>query len=376
QLTFFTGFLALMGDAEKNGRHCLFFYRLVSPSKNCCDEKKAIESPPAVYLPERFSQLQNSPPTCEDSQLKMVHNISITTHSMKTRHSQNGFISAITLKKNGVSELMVRTDGEELRMIRRFFGRTYGPFVVRDEVRAFAVLFYIIFLVFAIVGCVKFKEGLDPEKLVANNHYIAAYFKDLKKFWIEGPQLHVALLKPPNFADPVQREKLMAVVRAFENTKYTLGRQGTIFFFLEYLNYLDQVNAELENTKRLWNAKLRTWLKYTGGSNQWATDIKFNETDDTIQAFRFQIALKNVAEPNDHKTATRLLRAIADQQPFEVQVYHEIFPFADQYLIIMPATIRNVFISLICMSIIALLLIPSLPSCKFCASRSTSYQGM
>lgn len=42
----------------------------------------------------------------------------------------------------------------------------------------------------------------------------------------------------------------MAVVRAFENTKYTLGRQGTIFFFLEYLNYLDQVNAELENTKR------------------------------------------------------------------------------------------------------------------------------
>uniref|UniRef100_A0A0M3HPH2 SSD domain-containing protein n=1 Tax=Ascaris lumbricoides TaxID=6252 RepID=A0A0M3HPH2_ASCLU len=317
QLTFFTGFLALMGDAENNGRHCLFFYRLVTANKNCYDEKKAIESPSTVYLSERFSQLQNSPPTCEDSQLKMVHNISITTNSVKRKHPQNGLFPAITLKKNGVSELVVRTDGEQLRMIRRFFSRTYGPFIVKDEVRAFAILFYIIFLVFAVVGCVNFKEGLDPEKLVANNHYIAAYFKDLKKFWVEGPQLHVALLKPPNFADPVQR---------------------------------------------LWNAKLRTWLKYTGGSNQWATDIKFNETDDTIQAFRFQIALKNVAEPNDHKTATRLLRAIADQQPFGVQVYHEIFPFADQYLIIMPATIRNIFISLICMSVVALLLIPSLPS--------------
>lgn len=44
---------------------------------------------------------------------------------------------------------------------------------------------------------------------------------------------------------------MMAVVRAFENTEYTLGRDGTIFFFLEYLNYLDEVNAELENTERL-----------------------------------------------------------------------------------------------------------------------------
>ncbi|OZC07306.1 hypothetical protein X798_05672 [Onchocerca flexuosa] len=43
---------------------------------------------------------------------------------------------------------------------------------------------------------------------------------------------------------------MMAVVRAFENKEYTLGRDGAIFFFLEYINYLDEVNAELENTER------------------------------------------------------------------------------------------------------------------------------
>ena len=48
----------------------------------------------------------------------------------------------------------------------------------------------------------------------------------------------------------VLREKMMATVRAFENTDHSLGREGTVFFFLEYLNYLDQVNAELENTER------------------------------------------------------------------------------------------------------------------------------
>ncbi|VDM42575.1 unnamed protein product [Toxocara canis] len=358
QLTFFIGFLALMGDIEKCGRHCLFFYPMANPTVSSI--KKTIEWP-KTDLPEQLSPKQIFPPSCEESQPKMVHNISITTQSLKMKHAQNDVLTTVSHKKNGVSKLAAKNDGEQLRMIRRFFSCTYGPFLLRSEIRALVILFYILFIAFAIVGCLKFKEGLDPEKLVANNHYIAAYFEDLKKFWVQGPQLHVALLKPPNFADPIQREKMMAVVRAFENTEYTLGRQGTVFFFLEYLNYLDQVNAELENTDRLWNHKLRTWLKFTGGSNQWATDIKFNE-DGSIQAFRFQVALRNIVEPNDHKMAAKMLRAIADRQPFHVQIYHETFPFADQYLIIMAATVRNILISLVCMSTVALLLIPSLSS--------------
>ncbi|VDO50532.1 unnamed protein product [Onchocerca flexuosa] len=55
---------------------------------------------------------------------------------------------------------------------------------------------------------------------------------------------------------------MMAVVRAFENKEYTLGRDGAIFFFLEYINYLDEVNAELENTERL------IAMQSTVGANQ------------------------------------------------------------------------------------------------------------
>jgi len=73
--------------------------------------------------------------------------------------------------------------------------------------------------------------------------------------------------------------------------------------------------------------------------------------------------MKNIVEPNQHKLSTKLLREIADsQQPFNLEIYHEMFPFADQYLIILPSTLRNVFISLLCMTAVALLLIPSLPS--------------
>lgn len=40
---------------------------------------------------------------------------------------------------------------------------------------------------------------------------------------------------------------------------------------------------------RMWNTKLRSWLKYTGGSSQWASDIKYNKDDNSIEAFRFQV---------------------------------------------------------------------------------------
>lgn len=58
---------------------------------------------------------------------------------------------------------------------------------------------------FSFVKMHMFQEGLKPENLVTNDHYIAHYFADLKRFWIKGSQLHVAVLQPPNFTDPIQR---------------------------------------------------------------------------------------------------------------------------------------------------------------------------
>lgn len=60
--------------------------------------------------------------------------------------------------------------------------------------------------------------------------------------------------------------------------------------------------------------------------------------------------MKDIVEPNQHKLAAKMLRDIADRQPFQLEIYHEMFPFADQYLIILPSTIRNVLISLLCMT--------------------------
>ncbi|MFH4973871.1 hypothetical protein AB6A40_000580 [Gnathostoma spinigerum] len=396
QLTFFAGFLAIMGDVEENQRHCLFFYK-IHPTTNekshndlnnkCKTKNKhtnelsrslhaiqcdSISSDPSHQSTNSGSASSTDSGIMLDSgYYKTLHQIAVAGDALPidNRCPQHTILQSNEKKIEFDHGFKVHKefDNDDHRsnvgFVHYFFSDIYGPFVLRNDVRLYTLLTYLLFICVALYGCVNFKEGLNPENLVTSDHYIARFFADLKKFWVQGPQLQVCVLNPPNFTDPVQRERMMGVVRSLENTPYTLGREGTVFFFLEYLNYLDQVNAELENTDRLWNKKLRSWLKFTGGSAQWATDIKYGPDLETIMAFRFQIALKNMVEPNDHKEAAKLLRRIADNQPFHIEIYHETFSFADQYIIIAPATLRNVSISLLCMTIVALLLIPNLPSC-------------
>ncbi|KAI6235773.1 Patched domain-containing protein 3 [Aphelenchoides besseyi] len=380
QLTYFAGFMAIMGEAEREKRHCFFLYKLTESEPQKTNTIYAVnsESPiteyelresPALSTKMSETSMDSNRTSYATADKRTTNNSFPSTHPTSGVFAMNSNVDGVPMGIHGTIAKLPRPDPSTRNThppsenaIHRFFGQKYAPFILNDGVRFVVCVTYIVYIVVAVMGCFNFREGLEPKNLVTSTHYIASYFTDIKLFWKIGPQLHVAVLKPPNFTDPIQREQLMAMVRAFEDTDYTLGREGTVFFFLEYLNYLDQLNAELENTDKIWNVKLRSWLKFTGGSNQWETDIVYNKTTDTISAFRFQIALRNIVEPNQHKLAAKLLRKIADEQPFNVQIFHEAFPFADQYLIILPSTYRNIVISLLCMTCIAFLLIPSLPS--------------
>ncbi|VDN08148.1 unnamed protein product [Thelazia callipaeda] len=390
QLTFFTAFLGIMGEVEQNQRHCLFFYKvkkkckkitMVGSSKcfigkNCVDNILRCSSTGSrSNISCNLGNIGESDSNTLKTAIKTLTLITLTDEFCQEKSKEiigarrdymtnhYGFCIA------KLPELKDQTAGiVESNQIQYIFSHFYVQLLLHKGCALLTFIFYTTYLTFAIIGCFNYsipksQEGLEPENLVTNNHYTAHYFADLKNFWIQGTQLHVAVKNSPNFTDPLQRERIMGVVRAFENTEYTMGREGTIFFFLEYLNYLDEVNAELENTERIWNAKLLSWLKYTGGSSQWASDIRFNENG-TLQAFRFQIAMRNLVQANQQKRAAQKLRQIASsQQTFEIEIFHETFPFADQYIIIVPATVRNIIISLSCMAVVAFMLIPNLASC-------------
>ncbi|KAL6724288.1 hypothetical protein Aduo_019188 [Ancylostoma duodenale] len=356
QITYFCGFMAISGDLERQKRHCLFFYKTVG-SISIADLNKSHRE--ETVFPANFRKFQR---TKSSNPPKTYPESSPDASFYSGRSISEGSDKAHATPPPAYQHVVQSGHNKEPSGIVKWLGETYGPFILTNSMRSVAAILFLIYIVGAYYGCVNFREGLNPGNLVTKDHYISQYFEDIKSFWKSGPQLHVAVLDPPDLISSKTREQLLSTVSAFEGTEYTLGREGTVFFLLEYLNYLDQLNVEVEDTPKLWHHKLRSWLKYTGGSSQWASDIKFNETTGAIEAFRFCIALKNIVEPNQHKLAAKLMREIADAQPFHVEVYYEAFPFADQYLIILPAMIFNVVISLLCMTVVSLLMVPSLPS--------------
>ena len=176
QLTYFAGFMAIMGNAEVENRHCLFFYKL--------DAEKVV------------------PQSLEDSSAnEKKEELHLSTLSVNEKEDpEQPKIS----KKHGVPN-DERHATHPNNMIHKFFSNKYAPFLMKNEVRAIIALLYIVYAYFTWTGCMTFKEGLEPGHLVTDDHYIAQYFEDMKMFWKVGPQLHVAVLKPPNFIDPVER---------------------------------------------------------------------------------------------------------------------------------------------------------------------------
>uniref|UniRef100_A0AC35U7U8 G_PROTEIN_RECEP_F1_2 domain-containing protein n=1 Tax=Rhabditophanes sp. KR3021 TaxID=114890 RepID=A0AC35U7U8_9BILA len=356
-LTFFSGFTAIMGHAEKEGRHCLFGYKVIPSDEKSIKGSKVheltLDNVRSIYIGDDV--FPRTPMEVE----KQVPPNEVSPGKIFSKSSQQSNILVKSHNNNNADD----DEGEDgTAAIRRFFSDTYSPIILNDKMRWVILVCFALYLGGSYIGCSQFREGLEPKNLVTNSHYIAKYFEDMRLFWEQGPQLHVLVNEKVNFTDPKQREILVNLVEKFEHTEYTLPRRGTVFFFLEYLNYLNQLNAEPENTDKIWNIKLLKWLKYTGASTQWEQDIKYNANRTKIDSFRFEIAMKNMVTPNQHKLATSLLRDIADECKFKVEVYYEAFPFADQYLIILPSTLQNVGISLICMIIISFLLIPSVPS--------------
>lgn len=92
----------------------------------------------------------------------------------------------------------------------RFFGECFGPLILNNYMRVLILTLYCSYIFGAVVGCLHFKEGLEPSHLVTTDHYIGRYFDDMKVFWKTGPQLHVAILSPPRLTDPIQRFELWA----------------------------------------------------------------------------------------------------------------------------------------------------------------------
>lgn len=110
----------------------------------------------------------------------------------------------------------------------------YSPVLMKPAVRFLAMGWYVIYLVIAIYGCLQLREGLEPVNLLVKDSYAIPHYRALENhFWHYGAAVQAVVNNPPDLRDPHERANIKEMVRAFANTKQTIGDNSVQFWLTE-----------------------------------------------------------------------------------------------------------------------------------------------
>lgn len=163
-----------------------------------------------------------------------------------------------------------------------------------------------------------------------------------------------------NYSDPVVQTQIEDFTQQLENTSYITSPLYTESWLRSFLSYVDRNNdflnltldteeSFIENLKDIWLFP----------ANPFSLDVKFNEKGDKIIASRFLIQAFNITDTNHEKEMVRDLRALCDNSPLNVSVFHPYFVFFDQFELVRPTAIQSMIIGALIMMVVSFIFIPN-----------------
>ncbi|CAD6190998.1 unnamed protein product [Caenorhabditis auriculariae] len=248
----------------------------------------------------------------------------------------------------------------------RFFGEWYAPVLMNPIVRALAMIWFVIYLVFAGYGCSKIKEGLEPVNLLVQDSYAIPHYRLLEKyFWKYGAQLQIVVNNAPDFREPSTRDRIHAMVGDFATSRHAIGLESVDFWLFDMERYyMDQLQMPVIDTA--FYGLLGHFLA-SKHNNPLAEDLYWGKDEngtDVVESFRFVIGMRDIVTTMEQTDATLSFREIASRWPeYNVTTFMPLWLFTDQYVLIIPNTVQNIIIALMVMILIALVLIPQ-PMCS------------
>ncbi|KAM4604683.1 patched domain-containing protein 3 [Polymixia lowei] len=245
------------------------------------------------------------------------------------------------------------TEKEEIQPMRRFFHKSYGPFLTQKWVKASVFVVYAGYLAASIYGCSTMKEGLDIRNLAVDDSYIISYYNNQQQHFSEySYNVMVAVKQVVPYWSQDGLKNLSSCIANFENLNYV---NSTSAWFLSFQQYVKAADLNI-SSEESFQKHLPRFLELNSMFRQ---DINFS-THKEIQFSRFFIQTLHKTTMKDVLLG---LRTTAEQCPIELLVYHPAFIYFDQYTIIMDDTIQIIVVAVIVMLAISLILIPS-PLCS------------
>ncbi|GMR61775.1 hypothetical protein PMAYCL1PPCAC_31970, partial [Pristionchus mayeri] len=273
------------------------------------------------------------------------------------RHFTTG--SRVELQQSKSSQLDAILTDTRL-WYQRFFEDVYAPFIWKPEVRLMSLLLFALYITGSIYGIQRLVVGFDLVNIIQEDKPAHKFFEIKSASFAETmARAEIAVLDPPNLANSTRRGYFMSVLREFEQTSCSEGPASTEFWLYGFREYLTQlgfngmVEAVLDDEESFNNA-LDTFLL---SSDRFSFDV-LRYANGTMRAFRFSTALSTVQTDYRIVDCCRQFREIADRHPeFNLTTYTPFWNLADQFEIMWPQTLQDIYISIGVMIPISLLFI-------------------
>uniref|UniRef100_A0A0R3RUM8 SSD domain-containing protein n=1 Tax=Elaeophora elaphi TaxID=1147741 RepID=A0A0R3RUM8_9BILA len=238
--------------------------------------------------------------------------------------------------------------------------------LMNPVVKILVVMWFFIYIALSVYGCLHLREGLEPINLLVQDSYAIPHYRFLEKyFWNYGAPLQIVVNNAPDLRDRNERRRVQSMVRAFANTKYSIGDDSIQFWLKEMEIYykkeleMDIVDSEIYGmAEHFFSAK---------SQDVWSEDVIWETNQQgfySIRSFRFLIGMKHISKTYYQEEATKTFREVAEHYPsYNISTFSPLWLFTDQYAIVISNTIQNILIALVVMIVIAMLLIPQ-PLCS------------
>uniref|UniRef100_A0AC35U702 SSD domain-containing protein n=1 Tax=Rhabditophanes sp. KR3021 TaxID=114890 RepID=A0AC35U702_9BILA len=252
-------------------------------------------------------------------------------------------------------------------VLGQFFSKYYVPFLLDWKTKTGVLLLFFLYLGVSAYGVTIMEQGLDYDKLMLKSDPIVDAIATEIELFHGGDQIVVAITKAPNLTMTENRDKMENVVNIFETIKFSIGPKATQYWLREYIKYANTTGSYLQDDHYSWVRGVYEWSQLFAFYKTWGQDFVWeNETDMdnlVMKSFRFRLGVGEFATASDLVEVTARLREIASEySEYAIITYQQSRPIADQLNVLLPNTMQNDSLAIVCMIFIALLFIPN-PIC-------------
>ncbi|XP_043202388.1 patched domain-containing protein 3-like, partial [Amphibalanus amphitrite] len=249
-------------------------------------------------------------------------------------------------------------------IIMVFFRDGVAQLLNIPAIKAFVIMVFLVYLGVAIWGCTMVREGLERRRLSKDDSYSVQFYDVEDLYFREHPyRVQVIVQGKMDYSDPEVQRQVEKLLQTFENSTYIEGRFYTESWLRDWVSFVE-TSAPILNmnvsTPELWLEGYKT--AFLGGSSPITLDTAFNEKGEIV-ASRFIIQTRHINNTLEDKDMMLELRRICEESELECSIFHPLFVFFDQFVLVRTVSIQSISIAAGIMCVVSLIFIPN-PVCS------------